>query len=166
MTNTVKEKEEMVEMVNDEEVVKNELMPVNDVGNLDAINNSDRVTFTTLTDKKKIFNLGTSVDYKLNDYENKELVLKDVLIKTFRHEDNDFNEETGLIDTNVTFSKVCVLIDDAGKSYVTGSKMFTNQMIDYLRMFGTEDLKNGLKIRIIKNKMSNSDNKYLAFEIL
>ena len=65
-----------------------------------------------------------------------------------------------------TFSKVCILIDDAGKSYVTGSKMFTNQMIDYIRMFGTDDIKNGVKIKIVKNKMSNSDNKYLAFELL
>lgn len=157
-----KEKENIVV----ESEVKNEIMPVNDVNNLDVINDSDRVTFTTITDKKKVFNLGSSVDYKLNDFENKELFVTDVLIKTFRHEETDFNDDTGVVDTNVTFSKVCILIDDAGKSYVTGSKMFTNQMIDYIRMFGTDDIKNGVKIKIVKNKMSNSDNKYLAFELL
>lgn len=149
-----------------EREVKNEIMPVNDIGNLDVINDSDRVTFTTITDKKQIFNLGTKVDYKLNECENKELFVTDVLIKTFRHEETDFNDDTGVVDTNITFSKVCILIDDKGKSYVTGSKMFTNQMIDYIRMFGTDDIKSGVKIKIVKNKMSNSDNKYLAFELL
>lgn len=164
----VEQKEEMVEQTNivESEVEKSMLIPVNDVNNLDLINEADKVTFTTLTDKKKIFNLGSKVDKKLNDFEDKELTVMDVLVKTFRHEEQDFNEETGVVDTTVTYSKVCILIDDKGVSYVTGSKMFTNQMIDYIKMFGTSDIKNGLKIKIVKNKMSNSDNKYLAFELL
>ena len=157
----VKEKENIVESG-----VKNEIMPVNDAGNLDLIAESDRVVYTTLTDKKVIFNLGTKVDFKLNDCEGKELNVVDVLIKTFRHLDSDFNEETGLVEESYNFSKVCILIDDKGKSYVTGSKMFTNQMIDYIKMFGINEIKEGLKVKIVKNKMSNSDNKYLAFELL
>ncbi len=162
----VETKEGMVENLEEREV-ENALMPVNEVTNLDLINTSDRVMYTTLTDKKRIFNLGTTVDYKINDFENKELNVVDILIKTFRHEEEDFNEETGTIDNNVSFSKVCILIDDNGKSYVTGSKMFTNQMIDYIKMFGINDIKsNGLKIKIVKNKMKDRDTKYLAFELL
>ena len=154
------------EVVANENLEKGLIIPANDTSNLDMINEADRVMYTSLTDKKMIFNLGTKVDYKLNDCENKELLVKDVLIKTFRHENTEFNENTGLVDNDITFSKVCILIDDKGKSYVTGSKMFTNQMIDYIRFFGIDDIKAGLKVKIVKNKMSNSDNKYLAFELL
>ena len=76
------------------------------------------------------------------------------------------NSETGeLIDYEV--KKACILIDDAGKSYVTASKMFANQFIDYLMMFGFDTIKDeGLEIKIIKRSVKNSSNKALGFELV
>ena len=58
----------------------------------------------------------------------------------------------------------CILIDDNGKSYATGSKTFTIQMMRYLQMFNTIDEK-GFEIKITKTKQ-NTGNKTLGFELV
>ena len=60
----------------------------------------------------------------------------------------------------------CILIDDNNKSYVTGSKMFTNQMMRYINMFGLGEFEEGLEIRIIEKSIKNSGNKALGFELV
>ena len=78
----------------------------------------------------------------------------------------EVNEETGEIIRDTEYKKVCILIDDNGKSYVTGSKMFTNQMIRYINMFGVEEIENGLEIRVVERAVKNSGNKALGFELV
>ena len=74
-----------------------------------------------------------------------------------------YDEETGEIlkDTETTMS--CILIDDNNKSYATGSKVFTIQMMRYLQMFGITD--EGFEIKIVKNK-TEKGNKSLGFELV
>lgn len=131
----------------------------------------EKSVFTNITDKKKIFNLENASDITLlNDCENEIIRVKEVLIKTFLKEMKNpiIDEETGEIIKDFETSMSCILIDDNGKNYATGSKMFTIQLMNYLQDFGQDDLnsENGLEIKIIKTKMSNSNNKKLAFELV
>lgn len=121
--------------------------------------------FTNIVDKKKMFNLESHVDSLLNDCEGELIRVKEVLIKRFEKPMKEpiINEETGEIvkDTEITMS--CILIDDNGKSYATGSKIFTVQMMKYLQMFNVEQ--NGFEIKIVKNK-TEKGNKALGFELV
>ena len=123
--------------------------------------------FTTIEDSKVIFNLENTCDYKINDCKGEVIRVKDVLIKVIEtpltepYED----EVTGnIIDKE--YKKVCILIDDEGKSYVTGSKMFTNQLMRYIGMFGINSIKDGLEIKIVEKSVRNSNNKSLGFELV
>ena len=64
-------------------------------------------------------------------------------------------------DTEISMS--CVLVDDNNKSYATGSKVFTIQMMRYLDMFGLNN--EGFEIKIVKNK-TEKGNKALGFELV
>ncbi len=150
-----------------EEVKETGLM-IKDFGDLEANSGRSKTNvFTTITDSKVIFNLENTCDYKINDCKGEVIRVKDVLIKVIEsplaepYED----EETGnIIDKE--YKKVCILIDDAGKSYVTGSKMFTNQMMRYIGMFGINSIKEGLEIKIVEKSVRNSNNKSLGFELV
>lgn len=148
---------------------KNEMV-ISSFGELAKKSDTERKYFTTidLNDTKKLYNLDNGdMNHLLNDCEGMTLRIVDVLIKEFTHklEEPKVNQETGeIIDTET--NKVCILIDDANETYVTGSKMFTNQMKRYIAMFGVESIKNGLEIKIVKKKMSDSNNKALAFELV
>ena len=124
--------------------------------------------FTTITDSKTIFNLENTCDYKINDCKGEVIRVKDVLIKVIETPlaEPEVNEETGEIIRDTEYKKVCILIDDNGKSYVTGSKMFTNQMMRYINMFGVEEIENGLEIRVVERAVKNSGNKALGFELV
>jgi hypothetical protein len=124
---------------------------------------------TNIEDQKKIFNLDTHVDQKLNDCKGEMLRVKQVLIKTYEKPlaEPVIDEETGEVLKDKEYKRVCILIDDAGTSYVTGSSMFTMQMLKYIRMFGTQKMENeGLDIKIIETPVKNSSNKALGFELL
>lgn len=150
-------------------VVREEEMPlqVNNLNNVMNIGKSKVNCFTTLEDTKKIFNLENSCDYKINDCKGEMIRVKDVLIKVIEREleEPNVNEETGEIQDK-EFKKVCILIDEAGKSYVTASKMFTNRMLRYLDMFGVESIKNGLDIKVTEVSVKGSSNKALSFEVV
>lgn len=124
--------------------------------------------FTTITDSKTIFNLENTCDYKINDCKGEIIRVKDVLIKVIETPlaEPEVNEETGEIIRDTEYKKVCILIDDNGKSYVTGSKMFTNQMMRYINIFGVEEIENGLEIRVVERAVKNSENKALGFELV
>ena len=124
---------------------------------------------TNIQDQKKIFNLDTHVDEKLNDCKGESIRVKNVLIKTYEKPLSEpiVDEETGEIVKDKEYKRVCILIDDSGKSYVTGSSMFTLQMLKYIRMFGTQKMEEeGLEIKIIETPVKNSSNKALGFELL
>lgn len=134
---------------------------VQDFGAMSKKTNTKADIFTNITDQKKIFNLDSKVDTLLNDCEGEVIRVKEVLVK--RYQKPIIDEETGevLKDTEITMA--CILIDDKNKSYATGSKIFTIQMMRYIQMFGiTEE---GFDIKIVKTKQT-SGNKALGFELV
>lgn len=123
-------------------------------GELNNIRKSKQSIYTSISDEKKIFNLlNTECDLKLNDCENKIIKVKDVLIKVI---------ETPSESGEVIFKKITILIDDEDKSYVSASKMFANQLMDYLQ----NDVNKEFTIKIIKRSVKNSPNKALGFELV
>lgn len=123
-------------------------------GELNNVRKSKQSIYTSIKDEKLIFNLlNTECDFKLNECENKEIKVKDTLIKVI-----ETPSDTG----EVVFKKITILIDEEGKSYVTASKMFANQLMDYLQ----NDIEKGFTIKIIKRSVKNSPNKALGFELV
>ena len=164
-----KELEEIKE-VNEEVNQEKQEMVISNFGGITSQSKTERRYFTTIdiNDTKKLYNLDNGdMDHLLNDCEGQSIRVVDVLIKEFRHEleEPTINEETGELIEYET-KKVCILIDDAGETYVTASKMFTNQMKRYIATFGSATIKNGLEIKITKKKMKDSNNKALAFELI
>lgn len=141
---------------------------VNNIENLNMMTKAVVKTFTTIDDAKLIFNLQNECDEKLNDCVGESLRVKDALIRVIERDldEPELDEETGEVIRTKEFKKICILIDDAGKSYVTASKMFTNRMIQLIEMFGIDKIKEGLEIKITKISVKNSSNKALSFEIL
>lgn len=150
------------------EVKEEELsLQVNDVRNLSLGRRSNTKTFTTIEDPKLIFNLQNECDEKLNDCVDEMIRVKDVLIKVIEKDlDEPEVDENGEVIRDKEYSKICILIDDAGKSYVTASKMFTNRMIQLIDMFGINKIKEGFEIKITKVNVKNSSNKALSFDIV
>lgn len=121
--------------------------------------------FTNITDQKKLFNLESHVDNLLNDCENEKIRVKEVLIKRYEKPMKEpiIDEETGEIEKDKEITMACILIDDNNKSYATGSKVFTIQMMRYLQMFNIDE--KGFEIKIVKQKQQ-SGNKALGFELV
>ena len=121
--------------------------------------------YTNIIDQKKIFNLDSKVDNLLNDCEGELIRVKEVLIKRYEKPMKEpiFDDETGEILKDKEISMACILIDDNEKSYATGSKVFTIQMMRYLDMFGLNN--EGFEIKIVKNK-TEKGNKALGFELV
>ena len=154
-------------MMNEAEEIKEEEMAVatvKDLGSLTKSTQTKAEVFTNITDNKRIFNLETKVDGLLNDYENELIRVKEVLIKRYEKPMKEplIDEETGEIIKDKEYSMCCILIDTEGKSYATGSKVFTIQMMRYIQMFG---LNEPVEIKIIKTKQE-SGNKTLGFELV
>lgn len=124
--------------------------------------------YTNINDKKKLFNLESKVDFLLNDCEGEKIRVKGVLIKIYQKPMKEpvINEETGEIERDIETTMSCVLVDDSGKSYATGSKMFAIQLMRYIQNYGMKELEEGLEIKIIRRKIANSNNKCLAFELI
>lgn len=149
------------------ENVKETGLMIKDFNEMENVSSRSKTNvFTTITDNKTIFNLENTCDYKLNDCKGEVIRVTDVLIKVIETPKTEVNEETGEVVDTTDYKKVCILIDDEGKSYVTGSKMFTNQMIRYINMFGIQDIEEGLEIRIVERAVKNSANKALGFELV
>ena len=149
---------------NVKENVKETGLMIKDFNEMENVSSRSKTNvFTTITDNKTIFNLENTCDCK-----GEVIRVKDVLIKVIETPmaEPEVNEETGEVVRDTEYKKVCILIDDEGKSYVTGSKMFTNQMIRYINMFGIQDIEEGLEIRIVERAVKNSANKALGFELV
>lgn len=143
---------------------------VNNINNLTLGGNAKVDTFTTLQDKKQIFNLDSNVDFKINDFVGQEIEVHNVLIKNIakKMKKPELDEETGEVIKDTENKRICILIDKDGKSYVTGSSSFTIQFIKYIQLFGLEEIdsENGLLIRIVNKEVKNSSNKCLGFELV
>lgn len=124
---------------------------------------------TTITDKKKLFNLENAVDNLINDCVGEKIRVKDVIIKEYIKplKDPVVDEQTGKIIRDIERKMSCVLVDDNGVSYATGSKTFILQLQRFFTNYGTEELKkDGLEIEIIKKNISGSNNKALSFKLV
>lgn len=148
--------------------IKNEVVisNKNDITALAIGGQSKQHVFTNITDGKLLFNLENKCDHKLNDCKGKELTITRVLIKVIEKDIEEFDDDTGEVETKKDVKKICILVDKDNKSYVTASKIFTNQMIKYIDYMGLADIEKGLKIRIIEKEVTNSSNKALGFELL
>lgn len=152
-----------------EEERKEEGLIVSDFNEMTANRNgSNRKIYTTIEDTKQLFNLETSCDFRINDCKGEKIKLVDLVIKINEKKMKEpiVDEETGEIIKDTERSIVTILIDEEGKSYVTASKMFGMQMMNYVGMFGLDSIKAGLEIRICERSVKNSNNKALAFELV
>lgn len=162
--------EELKEM-NEEVKEESGSIVVSNVNELRSANASKVKVFTSLdvTDTKAIFNLeNKEADFKINDCVGQSIRMVDVYIKTFERKmkEPEVDEETGEVVKDTEYKKVCVIIDDQGKSYVTASKIFTMEMMNYLALFGIDKIHEGVEIRFINKAIKNSNNKALGFELL
>ena len=166
------------EMEIEESEVKEEtgLAQVQDFGALGKRSNTKANIYNNIKDQKKIFNLDNKVDNLLNDCENEIIKVKEVLIKRYEKplakpkviKEAVIDENTGeILEEEVLktseISMACILIDNENKSYATGSKIFTIQMMRYVEMFGIND--EGFEIKIVKNKQQ-SGYRALGFELV
>lgn len=164
-----KELEEIKEVNKEVQAESNEMV-VSGFNGLQKQSKTDKKYYTTIdiNDVKKLYNLDNGeMNHLLNDCEGMSIRVVDVLIKEFTHplDEPKVDERTGEVYDTET-NKVCILIDDNGETYVTASKMFTNQMKRFIAQFGVQVIKEGLEIKIVKIKMSDSNNKYLGFELI
>lgn len=161
----MEENKENVEMI-----VKNDDNYV--ISGFDGIGRSTNTkteVFTNIKDNKELFNLENKVDNLLNDCENELIRVKKVLIKRYVKplDVPEIDEETGEItkDSDITMS--CVIVDENGVSYATGSKVFTIQLMRYLQMKEKmNDTSETFDIKIIKKKYGEKGNKALSFELV
>lgn len=160
------------EMETEEEVKEmtvQENYSISDFGGIGRNSSTKTQVFTNITDRKKLFNLENKVDEMLNDCVDEMIRVKDVLIKTYEKPMKEplIDEETGKILKDKEYSMSCVIVDDYGKSYATGSKMFTMQLMRYLQMEEQLGEKpETFDIKIIKKKVGENGNKALSFELV
>lgn len=166
-------KVEMNEEVRNEErtslVQANDNYVISDFGGIGRNSTTKTSVFTNITDQKKIFNLENKVDCMLNDCEGDLIRVKEVLIKQFEKplKEPIINDDTGEILKEKEYSMSCVIVDDNNKSYATGSKSFTIQLMRYLQMRARMGMKDEpFEIKIIKKKVGQNGNKALSFELI
>ena len=154
--------EENQELILAEEKAIKELTDFGNSGNVNV------ATYTNVTDKKELFNLESSVDFKINDCIGEKIRVKKILVRTFDKPMKEpiVDEETGEILKSIERKVSCVLVDDNGKSYATGSKTFTYNLMNYLRgCDGVKELEAGIEIQVI-NVPSPNGNKALSFKLV
>lgn len=162
----MKKKDEVLKMEKENEVKETGLM-IKNFNELENVGKSKTDVFTTITDSKLLFNLDNHCDYKLNDCKGEVIRVKDILIKVISTPlDEPEVDENGNVTKDKEIKKVCILIDDTGKSYVTGSKMFTNQMMRYIGYNGIQSIQEGLEIKIIERDVKGTSNKALGFDLV
>ena len=166
MSKKLNEESESIEMENNE--VKETGLMIKDFGQMEGSGSKSTTdVFTTITDGKLLFNLDNHCDYKLNDCKGEVIRVKDVLIKIISTPlEEPEVDDNGNVIKDKEFKKVCILVDDNGKSYVTGSKMFTNEMIRYIQYNGIQSIEDGLEIKIIEKDVKGSSNKALGFDLV
>ena len=153
--------EEMETKEEVKELAVQENYSISDFGEIGRSSTTKTQVFTNIRDRKKLFNLENKVDEMIR--------VKDVLIKTYEKplKEPIVNEETGEILKDKEYSMSCVIVDDKGKSYATGSKMFTMQLMRYLQMEEQLGEKpETFDIKIIKKKVGENGNKALSFELV
>lgn len=154
---------------NKELVVNENNYMIGDFSTLGAKTDTKTNVYTNITDAKKIFNLENNVDNLLNDCEGEKIRVKEVLIKRYEKplKEPVIDEETGEVIKDKEITMSCVIVDNENKSYATGSKTFTIQLMRYLQMQERmEEKQETFDIKIIKKKVGDKGNKALSFELV
>lgn len=157
------------EEVNQEMIVKDDNYTISDFGGLGKNTNTKTEVFTNITDEKKLFNLENKVDNMINDCVDELIRVKEVLIKRYEKPLKEplIDEETGEILKTTEITMSCVIVDDNGVSYATGSKTFIIQLMRYLQLRERKGITEGtFEIKIIKKKVGDKGNKALSFELV
>lgn len=156
-------------MEENKELITKEEQAVESFENYRRNSNVAIQTMSNITDSKVLFNLQSHVDCKINDCVGETIRVKKILIRTFdkKLKEPEIDEATGEILKETERTVSCILIDEAGKSYATGSKTFTYNLLSYLHDFGgSKELeKDGIEMKFIKVD-TDSGNKALGFEII
>lgn len=103
---------------------------------------------TTQDEKIKLYNAINVPDYKLSDFINKTLILRDVIIMgvEINREVNPFDKnDLDSIDEKRKANRV-ILIDMEGKSYVATSDGISNAVRTLMNVFGTLHFEDGLSV--------------------
>lgn len=126
-----------------------------------SLSNNERV-FTNLKpetkqEKQRMFNMISRCDERLNDIENQILNVVGYYIQQIVRKDKETGEPRNGIRT--------IIVTNEGKSYVTMSSYFGLQFMRLVKTFGS-DIKDGIKIKIIKVSKAGSEGQILQFEIV
>lgn len=108
----------------------------NDLTLVEEIENSSKQTYCsipldTIDNKKKVFAISESADFKVADYLNTPILLKNVFIQKY----DKVNEETGEVIPKTR----TILIDSEGKSYASASKGLYNSLLKLMALLGKPD---------------------------
>lgn len=149
-------------------MVKEDNYKISDFSNIGGNSNTKTEVFTNIKDKKRIFNLENKVDALLNDCEGELIRVKEILIKRYEKllKEPIIDDETGEVIKDKEYSMSCVIVDDNGKSYATGSKIFTIELMRYLEIREIEEEEETFEIKIIKKEYGKNKNKALSFELV
>lgn len=109
----------------------------------------------TPEDKKNLYNaMNSKADKIVADVLNQEILLKDVLIQKFVKDSLTTDEETGeVLDEDASYR--VVLIDEAGKTYASGSKGLAKSLMKVLAIMGEPNTwDEPLKIKVVSAECS------------
>lgn len=112
---------------------------------------------TTKEEQKKLFNLLSRCDGRVNDIVGQELVLKQYHFQEFGRKDRVTGEPRAAIRT--------IIVSDDGKSYVTLSTYFALQLKRLIDSM-PDAVNDGIKIRIVKIHKDNAQGDILQFELV
>lgn len=166
MENEIKKENEEVK---DVQLVEQNNYVISDFEGLSRNTDTKTQVFTNITDSKELFNLENNVDTLLNDCEGETIRVEKILIKRYEKplKEPVVNDETGEIIKDKEITMSCVLVDDKGKSYATGSKVFIINLMRYLQMESKINSKfETFDIQIIKKKFGEKGNKALSFKLV
>lgn len=107
-------------------------------------------------DKIKFYNAISNTENQLQDYVNKEIVIKDIYAETA----SSIKPETGELQEFVRI----VIISPNGTSYATGSSGVFSSLKRLIALFGAPTWDEGLKVVVKQKKTKNGNHKVLTLE--
>ena len=105
----------------------------------------------TLEDKKKLFNALESCDIVLFDIVGQEINMKDV----YCEKTSVLDDETGEVKPKYR----TIIFDTDGKTYAIGSYGIYNIMKRIIAIYGAPTWEDGLKVKVIKQKVKDGKSK-------
>jgi DNA polymerase III delta prime subunit len=140
---------------------ENGLMSVQNLGSFYS------VKAETKADKVKLFNAINNPDFRLADFINMKIKIKDVVVEIVELEQTDDEDKPKVdIDGEVIKQKAprVVLIDDKGKSYQCVSVGIFSALKKMIALFGTPTWEEPIEIMV--KQVSKKERKMLTIELV